>query len=336
MQSKYLSSDPVPWLLEKNDPCIRYLTQRDIVNNNPDMDYDTLFTSPEIKKLQEMTKNCIIGSLDRFDLYYKGAIWCFAEAVERGLDKRTGAIKKTAAFITDRCQLSSGGFTLNWKPEAETAIITGEILKYMILAGFDDQRIENGISWILKNQRHDGGWLYSPVSGLSDSLRLTLFRKSGNGLMLEKDKSVRSGLPATLSCTYALLLHKKKDDSHESAIKQASNFILDSLVSEDCDPLIKNPGYPVLSAYDELYALLTVFRAGFSEDKRVGKTFNRIISRQNPDGTWNLENACAGMLYGNCRTPPLGKKNKWVTLNILRLLKYTSKSPNSEKHSLLK
>jgi hypothetical protein len=78
----------------------------------------------------------------------------------------------------------------------------------------------------------------------------------------------------------------------------------------------------VLSQYDILYGLIFIAKAGLINDNRTGEAFNIIMSKQNNDGSWNLENAQTGMLYGNVKRNYVGKKNKWVTLNVLRLLKY--------------
>ena len=66
-----------------------------------------------------------------------------------------------------------------------------------------------------------------------------------------------------------------------------------------------------------------VARAGYFKDSRTVDAFNLIMSKQNPDGSWNLENAQTGMLYGNNRKAPIGIKNKWVTLSVMRMLENT-------------
>jgi hypothetical protein len=82
-------------------------------------------------------------------------------------------------------------------------------------------------------------------------------------------------------------------------------------------------GYPVMSQYDILYGLLVVARAGFLNDPRTGEAFNRLISKQNDDGTWGMENFSAGMLLRDKRKNKFHRrKSKWVTLNSLRLFKH--------------
>ncbi|MCU0846463.1 MAG: hypothetical protein MUD12_01085 [Spirochaetes bacterium] len=335
MKSKYLSFNPINWLLEKSDPCSRFLTLRDLVGDGNHLkEYDTLATDARIKKIYGLSDNWILGNKKHFDLYYHGSMWCFSESVALGMDRRTDFIEKTAEFIMERAQNKDGGFTLNWTPPISTACRTGDMLKHLILCGYDDERIKKGIEWILERQRHDGGWLHCPLSGGCDYLKLTLFNKSGKGLLREKNKNVKSCIYATLSCAYALQLYKKNKPGFDSnALPAAAEFFLSMKLFKDSKGNAIKPnrgwnrdfrllGLPLLSQYDILKGLILIAGEGMISDERASEAFNIVISKQNRDGTWNLENAATGMIHGNEKRPPLGKKNKLVTLEVMRLFKY--------------
>ncbi len=155
LYSKYLNESPFEWLLEDSDPSISYLTRRDIIQDGScDERYDSILESREISRM--ISKNGpILGNTRNFDLFYKGAMWCFAEAVERGLDNRSPCIQASAEFIINAGQTPSGGFSLNWKPRTEVACRTGDMIRYLIRAGYADERVSAGIAWIASHQRHD-------------------------------------------------------------------------------------------------------------------------------------------------------------------------------------
>jgi len=61
--------------------------------------------------------------------------------------------------------------------------------------------------------------------------------------------------------------------------------------------------------------LFFISEAGYSNSPDFGKGFNILLSKQNSNGTWNLEYSSQGI------TTETGKPGKWITLKVLRLLK---------------
>ncbi len=335
LKSRYLNMDPVEWLLEDGDPSIRYLTKKEITTDGGDPEsYMKLFESPEITKfLQNNTR--ALGNIKNFDLFYKGPVWYFAEAVERGLDRRTDAVKNTAEYIMHASQTDAGGFTFNWQPPVAVGCRTGDMIRFLLRAGYLDERIQRGIGWITSTQRHDDGWLHCPLAGICDQIKLVLFNRSGNGLRREYDPGVASCYYATIACAMALIEYKKMtgSDAYNDRIQRAAKFFLRRSMyktgrgfrvphGSGWNSDFRLLGYPILSQYDILYGLIFIARAGRIEDMGAREAFNIIISKQNSDGTWNLESAHTGMLFGDARKSHIGRNNKWVTLNVLRLLSY--------------
>jgi hypothetical protein len=333
LNSKYLNGNPIEWLLEESDPSIRFLTRKEILEEGGMDSYTRVVESSEIKRLVNRSGN-LLGDKKNFDLFYRGVMWCFAEAVERGLDSRTPLVRESAEFILASSQTPSGGFSLNWNPRTEIACRSGDMVKYMVRAGLDDDRMEKGIAWIAGAQRHDGGWLHCPLAGTCDQIRLIMLKKPGSGLNRETDPEVTSCFYATIACSMALVEFAGRTGTErytEHIAKAAEFFLKRFLYKNSCGEPIRprggwNPdfrliGYPVMSQYDILYGLLFIAKAGRISDRRTGEAFNLIMSKQNDDGTWNMESAGTGMLYGNDPKGRIGKKSKWVTLQAMRLLK---------------
>lgn len=335
---KYLSADPLPWLLEPSDQVILYLVKRDLLNQCTESDYVELVRSKAIAQLLQKSKGNILGYGNRFDLYYRGALWYLCEIVEYGLDIRSAEIKKTAAFLIDESQLDSGGFSLSWKPAVESALYTGEIVRVLIQAGIKDVGIVQGIQWLLDHQRHDGGWLYWPVGGLLDMFRFFFFNKPGKGLERESDTFIPSCPYASLACARALSLYNRYESSLQltESINRAAEFFLEKrLYNFDNKPLYNSRlksyqdftrlGYPVLGQYDILSGLVFITEAGYFNDPRAADAFNIIMGKQNDDGTWNSESYNTGMVRKDASGNKKDGASKWVTLNVLRMLKEAGK-----------
>jgi hypothetical protein len=347
--SNYLNDNPAEWLLDKSDPSIRYHTRRDILNEQTDeAEYNDILESPAVRRMVT-NGGTILGTTANYDLFYQGSIWCFAEAVERGLDKRTPLVVNTAEFILSTCQTSSGGFSLNWNPRVELACRTGDMIRYLIRAGYRDERIVSGIDWIVQNQRADGGWLHCPLAGICDQLKLVLLKKPGSGLRREKDQDVTSCFFATIACSMALVeaRHLAGPNLYNNSIRKAAEFFLKRSLFKNTrnQPVATRTswnrdfrllGYPILSQYDILYGLLFIARADFFNDRRTGEAFNLIMSKQNNDGTWSKENDQTGMMKSDDMKHQADNKNKWVTLQVLRLLTYANKSSRLSQNTDLK
>ncbi len=333
MIQKYLTEDAVSWLLEESDPSIRYLTLRDILEKKDlDDEYQKVLESEEIVKMIMRGKGELLGSAKNFDLMYMGAMWCFCEAVERGLDKRSDIVIKTAGFIAEKAQMDSGGFTIDWNPPLELACRTGDMISYFLRAGFNDQRVEQGIQWIKDHQRSDGGWLHCPLEGTWDILKLMLFKRSSSCMKREMEADVKSCFYATASCTMALLLFDETKKSLSPGAGKGLEFLLKNrLFMNSRNEPVKSKkqwnrdfrllGYPVQSQYDILQGLFIAAMGGAFHDPRTAKAFNLLMAKQNTNGTWNMENAQTGMLFGRDSRRHVNKKSKWVTLRVLRLMK---------------
>ena len=333
MYDRYLTSSPVEWLLESSDPSINYLTEKLVSGNVGDKElYDSISQSGHIQKLVKDKNSRILGDIKNPDLFYRGTIWCFAEAVERGLSRDNPLVEETAGYIIDRFQLESGGFSLDWRPPVPVACRTGEMMRCLITAGYDSEAVKKGIGWIHENQRHDGGWLHCPLAGTCDTLKLTLFRRSGNGLSRENDRNVTSCFYATIACASALLLYP---ESRKDTINRAAEFFLRRKMfrssrgtpirpARGWNPDFRLPGYPVLCQYDILSGLTFVAGAGFFEDKRTGEAFNLIMQKQLINGSWKYENTATGMLFQHADDS--GDAHRWMTLRVLRLLRLAEKT----------
>jgi hypothetical protein len=334
---RYLNGSPVSWLLDGADPSIRYLTLRDIIRADfaaLEPEYEAMTRSDAVSGIIDRSSGGILGDRAGFDTFYSGTMWHFAAAVYHGLDTREKMIKDTADYILENYQLGSGGFTLNWKPRVEDACATGDMIRYLMLAGIDDERIGRGIEWIKSRQRHDGGWLHSPINGVGEMIGLFLFRKSGRGALRENDGNVESCIYASAACLSALALYNKIHKINDDSIAQASEFFLRKrmFISADarsCSVSYKRywnrdysrPGVPILSQYDILSGLALAANAGKISDPRCGSAFNLLISKQDTDGIWSLESAETGMLYGGSgRKVPIGERSRHVTLRAVRLL----------------
>ena len=323
----YITEEIINWLAEDENPVIRYLVMRDFPSYFSVPALSQVTQSTQVRTILDSASENIAGNPIHYDLWYHGSVWAFAELVECGLTIENSVVAKTAEYITTHAQLASGGFTMNWAPPCEAAGWTGNILYYLLAAGFQGDAVHHAAKWLALFQRTDGGWNLSPISGVKDALSLSLFRKSGK----TSDHEGESSLLSTVSCGRALTLYKSLFGNCPCDIPKAADFVLTKkrLLRKKqhggelylSNSRFHSLSYPVLCQQDILSSLLFVAEAGKLADERASEPFNVVMRKRLSNGKFFCESREAGTLpakYGwKLKTP-----DKWITLQCLRLLKY--------------
>ncbi len=177
-----LNSDLTDWLLEKDNPSVRYFAMTDILEMPED--------SPEVRQakaeIMETGVVPLILSMQKnggywgktLDFYerskYKGTVWQFIILAELGANGNDERIRKACEFILQYSQdRESGGFSyLGRKDGGEHAnvvpCLTGNMVWCLLRFGYlEDRRVQQGIDWIVKYTRFDDkikeapkGWPY--------------------------------------------------------------------------------------------------------------------------------------------------------------------------------
>ncbi len=322
MLNKYLKMDPIPWLIDGENPAVTYLVKSEILQRPDDEKiYDELLKSDLTDYFKINSSHGILGDKDHLDLFYRGSVWFFLYAVESGYRSSSDLIMSTADFICNKTGLDNGGFKYDCRSSDAVGCRTGNMVYSLMKSGLSDSRTTKGLDWIVKNQRSDGGWLHCPVAGFCDVMKLVFLNKSGNGLKYENNTVVPSCPVASYSCLKSLVQADKNEFGN--SIKKGSdyflsnNFFINSKEKLLCGNRIdfQKTGYPVMSQYDYLSGLILVSGTGTGENSKYGEFFNYIIKKQNIDGSWDYENNLQGMINET------KGRSRWVTFNAIKLIK---------------
>ena len=115
-----LKSDPTRWLLETNNPSVRYFTLTELLEK-PETDSEVIAAKNEIMRIgvvpKILSKQSDQGFWDVPDRFYtakyKGTVWQLIILAELGADGNDERIKKACEFILENSQdLESGGFSV--------------------------------------------------------------------------------------------------------------------------------------------------------------------------------------------------------------------------------
>jgi len=320
MNSKsLLKGDLTDWLLESDNPSVRYLTLRDIVGcSGTEMieAKEEIRTDSRVLRIfrKQKQEGYWEDASQPYYPKYKGTYWQVMILSQLGLDKSDERVRKACEFIF-QFQLDEGGFSSFEKPRTEQKIrehemscLTGNVAASLIRLGYeDDERVTKALEWLVEVQNRDGGWLCPYWEAHI------------------KDKhSCFMGTIAPLDA-FSEMPNEKMSSEMESAIDDGVEFLLmHRLFMADHHQFnIINKSWLKLSfpnfSYDILRGLSVVTKLGYFKDERIKDAFEVLLRKQGSDGRWILESSPVGRMHATLEQK--GKPSKWITFKALKVIK---------------
>jgi len=324
-----LKADPLPWLLEEDNPSVRYFALVDILDV-PSRDRRVIAAKKAIMEKGIVPKILARQKEDGYwdrpeDFYirtkYKGTVWQLIILAELGADGSDSRVKNACNFVLQVSQdRQSGGFSYLGGPmgggyhSAVIPCLTGNMVWSLIRLGYlDDPRVGRGINWITAFQRFDDqiarppkGWPYEKRESCWG--RHTCHSAAAKALkaLAEIPEQMRSsGVNQTIEAGANYFLQ-------HSVYKRSHNF------SRVVKPKWTKFGFPTMWDGDALEVFELLTRLGY-RDPRMQDAAELILSKQDAFGRWNLENTYNGRFQVNIEKK--GEPSKWVTLFALKALK---------------
>jgi hypothetical protein len=192
--------------------------------------------------------------------------------------------------------------------------LTGNLVYSLIKFGYlKDERIQNGINWITTYQRFDDGINKRPKGGSFDRL-----------VMCWGKHSCHMGVVKTLKALAEIPVDQRNKEV-KNTIEEGVEYLLKHRIYKRSHDLsrVSKPGwlrlgFPLMYQDDILEILGILIRLGY-HDERMQEAIDVLISKQDGEGKWKLENTFNGRFQINIEQK--GKPSKWITLNALKVLK---------------
>ena len=325
-----LRNYPIDWLLQEDNPSIKYFTLIDILDKSKD-DSEVIQTKKQIMKIGVVPKILEKQNPDGYwgkpeDFYarskYKGTVWNLIILASLGADKNDNRIKKTCEFILNNSQEPNlGGFahcrTKKGKgtPSKVIPCLTGNMVWSLIRFGYlNDPRVQKGIEWITNYQRFDDGkYVDLPYDWLYKSHK-ACFNKHSCHMGVVKSTKALAEIP-----------ENKRNKDVKKTIQNAVNYLLIHHIFKRSHDLTKvskpswlRLGFPHMYQ-DDILEILNILLKLKVKDKRIQEAVNIVISKQDSQGRWILEETFNGRFITNIESK--GKPSKWITLNAIKMLK---------------
>ena len=296
---KHLNGDPLPWLLDSENPSIRYWTLIDILDR-PARDPDVqearaaIAQQPLVKELFALQRPRGYWGDDETKPYTaQGAVTALTLLHFLGVtpDKRTAA--GCDSFLKF-CQHECGGFSLTKKLRSGIfPCTTGEHLPFLIYFGLgDDPRVQTAFAFIIEDMSTD------------DALDCGRYQH----------RDCLWGAIAALNGLAALPADMRSPQS-KRVVKRLANALLDAKYDFEGEHK-RWLTFGVPRVWDLLSALKALAAHGYAHYARFAPLLKRVLNRQDDQGRW-----LCGSVSLTWHIEKRNQPSKWVTLDALRVLK---------------
>jgi hypothetical protein len=305
-----LKADPTAWLLESDNPSVRYFTLTDLLER-PQSDAEVrqakaaIMTSEPVQKIldAQYPDGYWIKPGIGYSPKYRATVWQVIFLADLGAT-RLAQIEKACEHIFEHAQRPDGAFIANKGKSGAVICLNGNLLRSLLWFGYgNDPRVQRGLDWLAARVNGDEG-----------------FCCYYNGRL-----PCAWGAVKALSA-FAALPEGERPPAVQKAIGRGVEFLLSyDLFKADypsdyggVSPRWFQFGFPSTYVSNILEALLVLTKLGHGRNPLLAGAIEFMLSKQDEEGRWPLE-------YSPVKTwarfGQKGQPSRWVTLNALRVLK---------------
>ncbi len=329
-----LHKDSLPWLLEADDPGVRYLALRDLLDLSPD---DRELKSARKAAHKEGPITTVLSKMDKEGYWvkpgpgygpkYRSTVWSLILLAQLGAsvneDKR---IEQACKYLLD--QMAEGGqFTTSSSgaPSGTIDCLQGNLCWSLMEMGYDDSRLKSAYEWMARTVT---GERIAPLEDKDAAVRYYAYKCGPTFACGVNNKLPCSWGAVKVMLALSKIYVKKRTPLISKAIQQGVDFFfsIDPSTARYPTRTGEKPnrawwkfGFPVFYVTDILQIAEALVGLGYGNDPRLSNTLKFIRDKQDNEGRWPLEYDYIGKTWID-----FGKKkqpNKWVTLRALRTLK---------------
>jgi len=322
--------DPLPWLLEPDDPGVRYLALRDLCDLP--QDNSELLAARKIAH-EEGPIATILAAMKPEGYWdkpghgylpkYRSTVWSLILLAQLGASIREDVrIAKGCSYLLDHALAKGGKFSVTGTPSGTVDCLQGNLCWALVELGFDDPRLGAAFEWMARSVTGEG------VASKEDKVAEIRYYAGKCGP--DFACGANNQLPCAWGATKVMLAFGKLPAQNrtplvENAIQRGLDFLFSTNpVKADYPTGYSNKpsgnwwklGFPVFYVTDLLQIVEALIPLGYGSDPRLDNTLALIRGKQEQGGRWLLEYDYKTWVdFGPKKQP-----NKWVTLRALRAL----------------
>ena len=325
-----LKAFPIDWLLEPNNPAVRYRTQRDLLGVG-ESELVPLRREAHAEGMIPfvLSKMNPEGYWEKpgpgYGPKYKSTVWSLQSLAQMGASIEDERVRTACLYFIDKAFTQSGHITYNGAPGGTFDCLQGNMLWALTEMGWWDERIEKAYDWMARTITGEG---LVPRTEKKATERYYAY-KCGPNFACGANVNLPCGWGAVkIMRAFGNCPKEKRTPLIESAIQAGIEFLL------SVDPALANYpvgegqhqsqnwgkfGFPVFYISDVLQTAEALTGLGITRDPRMQNLIALIREKSDEQGKWNTEYSYGSKAWGNFGR--LNSPSKWVTLRALRVLK---------------
>ena len=328
-----IKHDPIDWLLEPENPGVRYLALRDLLDKPAD--------DEELIKARHIahTQGPIAAILDKMEpegywarpgpgytAKYRSTAWTLIMLAQLGaLASQDERVRQGCAYLLEHSFTPGGQFTVYGTPSSTIDCLQGNLCWALLELGYDYPRLESAFEWMARTVTGEG---MAPKTDKEAERRYFAYKCGPLFACGPNYGSSCAWGAAKVMLGFGKLTQAQRTPLIENAIQQGVDFFLntDPAKAEWPTRLGDKPsrnwwkfGFPVFYITDLLQVVEALVALGYGHEPRLANALELIRQKQNDEGRWLLEYDYAGKTWVNFGVKK--EPNKWVTLRAVRVLK---------------
>jgi hypothetical protein len=327
-----LDEAALSWLLEEDEPGVRYLALRDLLQSSPD---DPALLGAKQAAHSAGPIAAILSQMQEPGYWlepgpgyyhkYKTTVWSIISLGQLGASiEMDGRLARACEYVLEHSLTPGGQFSINGTPSGTVDCLQGNLCAALLDLGSCDPRLDLAFDWMARTVTGEG---IAPAAE-RDAPRRYYAGKCGPTFCCGANNKLPCAWGATkVMIALGKLPAARRTPAIEAAIQHGIDFLLSVDPAEATYPSgnSKKPsgnwwkfGFPVFYVTDILQIVEALVPLGLGSDPRLANALALIRGKQDEQGRWSLEYDYSGKMWVD-----FGKKkepNKWVTLRALRAL----------------
>jgi hypothetical protein len=326
-----LRGDSTAWLLEKDDPGVRYLALRDLKDLSAD---DRALRAARREAHQHGPIAAILAAMENAGYWfksgpgyspkYRGTVWSLILLAQLGASVEADSrVQRACAYLLDNNLCEGGQFSTSTAPAGTVDCLQGNLCWALRELGCDDPRLKQAFEWMARTVTGEG---IAPLTDKQAVVRYYVYKCGPNFACGVNNQRPCGWGAVKVMLAFGNVPVEQRTPLMKRAIKPGAEFLfsIDPAMAtyptwNDAKPDRRwwKFGFPVFYVADVLQNVEALATLGYGRDKRLANALALILAKQDERGRWPMEYDYQTWVdFGSKRQP-----NKWVTLRALRVLK---------------